>query len=426
MRALLILVLASSVAQDGPVRDLIRQLEDDNAEARDRAQKQLGALGEDALPALRDVASSPAASGELKLRAAAAIREIELGAKVARIYREPKKLTLRASDTMLREILDEIARQASVTIDASAVDGAAKVTFDAKDLSLMELLDLVCRGQAERTWEMRDDGTVRLLRDRHVDYPSVYAGPFRVRLSSMSADRSTDFKARTVTLNLGIVAEWDRRLKPSRIVDIELSKAADDRGTALDITPVDMNTVIRGGPGVQLRVGVGMAPDGSENARSFLVRNIAPAAATVDLEGVARYTFPLDQREVRIDKPSTTETKDLGDTMVRITRAGTSENWTVSFHKTPAAATPGWSRMIGQRFDPESFVVVNEDGVESPVPLRSINRGRQFMDSAEVGVWFQGFCQRNTSKAVKEVRFRFVDQTMVKTVPFKFTALPLP
>src|SRR5258706_2543284 len=149
MRALLILVLALPFAQDGAVRELIRQLEDDNVEARDRAQKQLAAAGEDALPALRDVAEAASSSGELKLRAAAAIREIELGAKIAKVYKEPKKLTLKASDTMLREILDEIARQTGVTIDATAVDGAAKVTFDVKEASLMEVLDLLCRGQAE-------------------------------------------------------------------------------------------------------------------------------------------------------------------------------------------------------------------------------------------------------------------------------------
>src|SRR6185295_6026981 len=180
MRFLLALVLALPFAQDPAVRELIRQLEDDNAEARDRAQKQLGALGEEALPALRDVAESTSTSGELKLRAAAAIRDIELGAKIAKVYKAPKQLTLKGSGTMLREILDEIARQTGVTIDSAAVDGAAKVTFDAKDQSLMEVLDLLCRGQADRTWEMRDDASIRFNREKHPEYPSVYAGPFRV------------------------------------------------------------------------------------------------------------------------------------------------------------------------------------------------------------------------------------------------------
>jgi hypothetical protein len=49
------------------------------------------------------------------------------------------------------------------------------------------------------------------------------------------------------------------------------------------------------------------------------------------------------------------------------------------------------------------------------------------MDMAsEVGVWYQAAIPRNPSNMIKEVRFRFVDQTLVKSLPFKFSALPLP
>src|SRR5438094_5434888 len=129
MRSLVAFLLLRLFAQDSGVRDLIQRLEDDRVEYREKAQKDLGAMGEAALPALREVVESPRSSGELKLRAAAAIRDIELALKAAKVYREPKPLTLKAADTMLRETLDEIARQAGVTIDSSAVDGAAKVTL---------------------------------------------------------------------------------------------------------------------------------------------------------------------------------------------------------------------------------------------------------------------------------------------------------
>jgi hypothetical protein len=41
-------------------------------------------------------------------------------------------------------------------------------------------------------------------------------------------------------------------------------------------------------------------------------------------------------------------------------------------------------------------------------------------------VWYQAAIPRNPSNMIKEVRFRFVDQTLVKSLPFKFSALPLP
>src|SRR5258706_14142400 len=217
LRLLLTVLVLPALTQDAPVGDLIRKLEDDRVGAREQAQKGLAALGEAAIPALREVVDSPRSSGELKLRAAAAIRDIELAVKSAKVYREPKRLTLKADDTMLREILDEIARQAGVEIDSTTVDGPARVRFDADDLPLFQVLDLVCRDQPERTWEPRDDGSIRLMRDRHPAFPAAYAGPFRTRITAMNAIRNNDFNARSVLLTLTVQADLDRRLKPSKI-----------------------------------------------------------------------------------------------------------------------------------------------------------------------------------------------------------------
>jgi hypothetical protein len=423
MRSLFSLVLLALFGQDPALRDLVQKLEDDNVESRERAQRELASLGESAIPALREVVQSTRSSGELKLRAAATIREIELGVKAGKVYRELPRLTLKAADVPLRELLDDLSRQAGVTVDSSAVDNA-KVSVNAKDVPLMEALDLLCRGQAERSWEAKDDGSIRLARERFVDYPASYSGPFRVRIQSINADRNNDFKARTVAVTLTILADWDKRLKPSRIVEIELGKATDDQGTLLEAIPVDANTFFRG-PGVQLRVGVGIVQDGQENSRSFMLRGLQPGATSVMVEGTARYTFPLDQREVRIDKLGPNDSKDLGDTIVRLARNGTPENWTVSFHKPPSSTTPGWARSITQRFDPESFVVVEEDGSEFVGTMRPIYRGRQLQDSLS-DVIYMGVVQRKGARPVKEVRFRFVDQTLVKSAPFKFSALALP
>jgi hypothetical protein len=425
MRSLIFLLLVLP-AQDPSVRDLLQKLEDDRAEAREKAHKDLAALGESVIPQLREVVESESSSGELKLRAAAAIREIELGIKAAKVYREPARVTVRAADDALRDVLDDLSRQSGVPIESFAVDNTARVSLEAKDVTLTEALDLICRGQAARTWEARDDGSIRLNRDRHVEYPAVHTGPFRVRVMSLNAERNNDFKNRTVSTTLTIQADWDRRLKPSKIVDIEIARAVDDRGTALDVGTNDGLNVFRG-PGVQLRVGVGIGQDGSENSRTVTLKGLNPAATSVTLEGTARFTFPLDQREVRIEKPANTESKDLGDTTVRLTKSGTPENWSLSFHKPPTSTTPGWARTIWQRFDPDSFVVVDQDGAEFTGTLRQVGRGRAFQDAAsEVGIWYQGVVQRNTTKAIKEVKFRFVDQTLVKSAPFKFTALPLP
>src|SRR6185436_19365839 len=91
MRALLLLLLFVLQAQDQGLRELIQRLEDDRAESREKAQKEIVALGEAAIPALKAVVDSVQSPGELKLRAAAVIREIELSVKAAKAFREPKR-----------------------------------------------------------------------------------------------------------------------------------------------------------------------------------------------------------------------------------------------------------------------------------------------------------------------------------------------
>ena len=424
----LILFLLLGATQDPDVRDLLRRLEDDNAEVREKAQKQLGTLGESALPLLKETAESPRSSGELKLRVVAAIKEIELAAKIAKVFMEPKRITVKAADTMLREVLDEVARQAGVAVDSSQVDPAAKVTLAAQEVPLQQVLDQLCRDQTERTWEAQDDGSIRLLKDRHPATPTVYGGPFRVRVQTLNVERSTDFKGKTVGVTATLVADWDRRLKPSKVVEIDLSKASDGQDSPIDISAADSGVmVVRGVPGAQIRVAGMNFPEAGENTRAFSLKNLSPAATSIDLEGVARFTFPLDYKEIKFDKPGTVENRDLGDTTVRLARGGATEVWTLSFHKSSSSTTPSWSRTISQRFDQDSFVVVDTDGNEFTGTMRAPSlRGRQFDVASESGVWYQAAIPRNPTLPIKEVRFRFVDQTLVKVVPFKFTALPLP
>jgi hypothetical protein len=427
-RPLLLLLLLGAIPQDADVRELIRKLEDDNAEVRERAQRQLGSVGDKALAPLREIVESPSSSGELKLRAAAVLREIDLAAKIARVFKDPARVTIKAADTMLREVLDEVSRQAGVAIDSGLVDGAAKVTLDLKSVPLQLVLDQLCRDQTDRTWEAQEDGSIRFTRDRHPSAPAAYGDGFRVRVQSMNVERSTDFKGKTVSLTATLTADWDRRLKPSKIVEIDLSKASDGQGSPIDISAADAGMmVVRGMPGAQIRVAGMNFPDAGENTRAFLLKGLSPDATRIDLEGVARFTFPLDYKDIRFEKPGTVESRDLGDTTVRLARGGASEIWTLSFHKNPSSTTPSWSRTISQRFDADSFVVVDTEGNEFTGSMRAPSlRGRQMDMASEVGVWYQAAIPRNPSNMIKEVRFRFVDQTLVKSLPFKFSALPLP
>lgn len=428
MRVLLAILGLALLPQEAGIRERILKLEDDKAETRDQAQKALVALGEAALPLLKQAVESANSSGELKLRAADTIREIEWTIRAAKVYRTPPRITVKAAGTMLREILDEIARQAAVKIDSRAVDEFAKITLDLPDATLYQAMDQICQGQEGRTWEARDDG-IRLLNNPHVPYPTEYSGPFRTRVQSLNLERSNDFKTRSAAVTVTLDADCERTLKPLKNVELEISKASDDAGSVLEVVPVNPNLVVlRGAPGARLVVRGGVTPDNVESVRSFTLKNLAGTATKISLEGVARFVFPLEAREILFDKPAAAETRDMGDTTIRMTRSGTPETWTLSFHKAPASSTPAWAQSIFQRFDPDSFTVTDQDGAQVSVNLRPMNYpGRARVDpTSETAIWYQGDLQRVSTKAIKDVKFKFADQLIVKSVPFKFISLDLP
>src|SRR5947209_1379752 len=75
MRALLLFVLLPMARQDGGFQDLIRKLESDSPETRDRAANALRALGDDAIPGLRKALDHRDA--EVRARAGEILRHLE-------------------------------------------------------------------------------------------------------------------------------------------------------------------------------------------------------------------------------------------------------------------------------------------------------------------------------------------------------------
>src|SRR5262249_55224700 len=144
-----------------------------------------------------------------------------------------------------------------------AIDAASKVSLHVSDAPLQMVLDQLCMDQRDRSWEAQDDGSIRMTRDRHPAMPVVYGGPFRMRIQSLNVERNLDFKAgKTVTLTRTLGGDWDRRLKPSKIVEIDLTKASDNEGSALDISATDAGVIVmRGMPGAQIRVAGMNFPD---------------------------------------------------------------------------------------------------------------------------------------------------------------------
>jgi hypothetical protein len=436
MRLFLIALLALPVQDDPQVGRLIEQLEDDSFDVREQAQSELVRLGEAALPALR---KASAGTGELKVRADAAIREIELAVKGRQVFKDPRTVTLDAKHVRLADLLKDLSAQTGLRFDASAVDAEAKVSLSVREAPLFRVLDELCRGQEERTFEHKEEGLVKLIREKHLPFPAAFSGPFRVRLVALKQERSTDFKERKYVLHVTLDADHEKYLKPSKRYSIDLAKAADDTGAALEVKPRgddddELNQLFGGAMRVAIRGMRGM-PD-AEPPSAWTLRGLAAGAKTVTLSGTLRYTFPLDARDVAFDKVQNGETRESGDYAVKLERVVAKRSLTIQFRRTRGKPEGGsLAEEVEQRLDADSLTGIDDDGNEHkgqllPTGDRMANLllvgGKVVPGDDSAGTTYQAMFPTLRGKGLKELKFRFVDSTLVKAVPFRFERVELP
>lgn len=444
----LLLVAAPPRGQDDTrIRELIQQLEDDSVEAREGAQKELVRIGEPALALLRkavEQAGTAGDRGELRVRGEAALRQIDLAVRSRRVYQDPKPVTLQARGMKLSEALASIAKQAGIRIDSSSVDGEAEVSPDLKDAPLFRALDELCRGRDDRSYEYREEGLVKLVKERHVPHPAAYAGPFRIRILTMRTQRSTDFKSKTASLHLTLDADHEKYLKPAKNPDLEISRAADDKGSALEVREGDGEDEMVNAFGGRAFAKIVMAGGGaviggadpSAAQKAYTLKGLAAGATRVSIHGTARFRFPLESREIKFEKPETGMNRETSDYTVRLDAQGNRRQWNLSFRRKKAAAgaTGTLHEEVEQRLDLESLVAIDEDGAEHKgtfigsrdtmvAAIRVVN-GRVVQDSDSAA--FVAQFPTVPLKALKELRFKFSDSTFVKSVPFALEGVELP
>jgi hypothetical protein len=437
-----IIVLALPVlAQDETrIQELIQKLDDDSFEIREQAEKDLVAAGEAALPLLKKAAEDSEQRkdrGELRVRALSAMRAIEFAAKSRQVFVEPKRVTLSARDQELSKVLGEIEKQTGVKMDDSAIDGRKTVTLDVREAPLFRVLDELCRNQDERTYEYRDEG-VRFQKDRHPGYPTAYDSAFRVRVVRLKQERSTDFKApKTAQVQLSLDADWQKYLNPSRRYEIDLKKAVDDKGAALEIRRGEdddaSNMFVGGGGRIVVKRAMVMA-GGVGNAeptpQPFTLKGLSSGATRVSLQGTVRFSFPLDKVDVVFEKAAAGETKDVGDYSITLRPLVANRLWSLSFAR--AKGRPeGGQEDVDSRLDKDSLVAIDDDGTEHKgmfIPTHAsvaFVGGGALPEGAPLATYQTNF-QTLRNRTPKEIHFKFVSQAFVKSVPFAFDGLELP
>ena len=437
----LALLSAPALAQDeARIKELIQKLDDDSFEAREQAEKDLIAIGEAAAPLLKQAAQETEKrkdQGELKVRALSALRAIEFAAKARQVYVEPKLVTLSLADTELSAVLVELEKQTGVRMDPGSVDARAKVSIDVTKAPLFRALDDLCRGQEERTYEYREEG-VRFQKERHLTCPTAYEAAFRIRVVKLKQERSTDFKTKNAQVQLTLDADWQKYLSPWKRYDIELKKATDDKGAALEVRKgedAEDGLILAGGARIAMKRAIlmgGMAGAGDLSQQPWTLKGLSVGATRLTLQGVARFSFPLDKGDVTFDKPAAGDSRESGDYTIALKGLVANRLWSLAFSRTKGKPEGG-PEDIESRLDKDSLVAIDEDGNEHKgqlIPTHAsvqvfVGGGGALPEGTPLAT-YQAMFPTLRNRAPKEIRFKFVGQAFVKSVPFRLENVDLP
>jgi hypothetical protein len=174
-------------------------------------------------------------------------------------------------------------------------------------------------------------------------------------------------------------------------------------------------------------------PGQSAGGETFTLKGLHPDARKVTLHGRVQWRFPLDRSEIKLERPQGGETKELGEFTMSLQNSG-GRRWTLAFKKTKGQTTSQTSEELNRRLDAESATAVDEDGMEhagtltptgDTVAAQIVIVNGQVQESIDSLSYAFQFPTLKT-KAVKELRFRFADKVLEKSVPFTLENVDLP
>jgi hypothetical protein len=441
LAALAFLAPALFTQDTARIQELLQNLDDDSFEVREAAQRALIEIGPAAIPALKAVladADRNPEKAELKIRATSALRGIEFAVKAKQYYVEPKRVTLHARDADVGPLLADLEKQSGVRILPGNINAKAKVSLDADAAPLLQVLDGLCSGAEDLAYELRDN-EVRFSPARFLRCPSAYEGPYRFRIVRLRHEHSTDFKTAEGQVELAIESDWQRSLKPSRKVDLDLRTVVDDKGAVLELakseTEDEGSDLVVMANGRVLGRQVRIRPEGDDRSapvQSLTFKGLKPGATRISIRGRARFRFPLEKSELVFEKPASGEPVVEGSLSFSFRNQGATRIWKLTLTQVQGAPPMNPEDLDG-RIDVDSFVAVDDTGKTHPATLNASREDerRQRVRGAPAPAGaplaeYQVVFPTLEERTVKTIRFKYLSQVFVKTVPFAFADVPLP
>ncbi|HVL13655.1 MAG TPA: hypothetical protein VM529_13890 [Gemmata sp.] len=228
---------------DPAVEKLVADLGSEDYRTREKAGRDLTALGEKALPAMRTALLSTD-NPEIQRRLSVLVRKMDNDRLVA-----PKRVTMALKDKTVKEALDEITKQTGYKIDFSGGGGEARQDFTFDGTPFWVAVDKVATAAGCVVFADYDDETVRVYNQDAVNPYVAYAGPFRFLATNINSNKSVQLSGvsrrgggngRSDYMNLNFQIQSEPKNPMLGVTQAEVISAVDDLGASL-VPPRDPN-----------------------------------------------------------------------------------------------------------------------------------------------------------------------------------------
>jgi len=310
--ALFIVQGTQDVAPD-KIAALLEKLGAEDVEEREKASRDLIALGTGALPAL-EKRFADMVDGEPKARLKAVLERLRRFVRIAEVAPKIRTVTATARDVPLRTLLADLSVQSGVAIECADAVADRPVTIEIKAESAIQAVDRICLARGDLTSTVAD-GKLKVAAGEPSRAPTAYTEGFRVRLRRKVVLEAGDFaKNRTdIVIHATFDAQPDQKCKGASVVpgaegvsaagSIAVRSAAEFQvgawigtGAKNYCTVDDVMVVLEDGDSLELAFVMKDAPAGLKSFDTLKIKSrfrypVAVVPTTTPLTGRGRQTM---------------------------------------------------------------------------------------------------------------------------------------
>jgi hypothetical protein len=224
---------------DAAVAKLIKDLGDDDYRTREKAGRDLAAMGDKALPQMR-AALRETDNPEVQRRLAVMIRRMDTERLVS-----PRRVTLAKKEMTAKAAFDEIAKQTGYRIDYSGGGGDVentKQSFEFDNVPFWVAIDTIANLTGSYVQvEEYGDFAIRVYTQDALNPHVAYAGPFRFLATNINSNDSIQLSGisrrggtyRHSNMNFSFQIQSEPKNPMLGVTQAEIISAVDENGSSL-------------------------------------------------------------------------------------------------------------------------------------------------------------------------------------------------